>query len=90
MATPADKVRVIEQSLRCFVFGCLSLIPLLGLPFAFLAVVRHLNAWSPGNQEWNPAKPYLLWGFGLAWLGGLISLDALAIWVSALTKLVDF
>ena len=46
MPTPADKVRVIEQSLRCFAFGLLGLIPLLGLPFAVLAVFRHLNARS--------------------------------------------
>ena len=90
MPTPADKVRVIEESLRCFVFGLLSLIPLLGLPFAILAVVRHLNAWSQGDGEWNPAKAYLVWGFSLAWLGGLISLGALAIFVLALTKLYDF
>jgi hypothetical protein len=90
MATPADKVRVIEQSLRCFVFGCLSLIPLLGLPFAILAVMRHRNAGSQGDGEWNPAKAYLVWGFGLAWLGGLISLGALAIFVVALTKLFEF
>ena len=87
MPTPADKVRVIEQSLRCFAFGLLSLIPLLGLPFAILAVTRHLNAWSQGAPEWNPARPYLAWGFGLAWLGGLISLGASAIIVVALTKL---
>ena len=90
MRTPADKIRIIEQSLACFVLGLLSLIPLLGLPFAILAIVRHLNAWSQGEQEWNPAKPYLLWGFGLAWLGGLISLGALAILVLALTKLFEF
>ena len=87
MLTPADKVRVIEQSLRCFAFGLLSLIPLLGLPFAILAVVRQVNAMPQSDQEWNPAKPYLVWGFGLAWLGGLISLAALAIIVVALTKL---
>ena len=90
MPTPADKVRVIEQSLRCFVFGLLSLIPLLGLPFAVLAVFRHLNARSQGDREWNPAKLYLVWGFGLAWLGGLISLGALALFVIGLTKLYDF
>ena len=90
MPTPADKVRVIEQSLRCFAFGLLSLIPLLGLPFAILAVVRHRNARSQGDREWNPAKPYLVWGFRLAWLGGLISLGALALFVISLTKFYDF
>jgi hypothetical protein len=65
----------------------LSLIPLLGLPFAIVAIARQLNAWSQGEREWNPANPYLVWGFGLAWLGGLISLGALAIIVVALTKL---
>ncbi len=90
MPTPADKVRVIEQSLRCFVFGLLSLIPLLGLPFAILAIVRHLDAWSQADREWNPAKAYLIWGFGLAWLGGLISLGAVALFVIALMKLFEF
>ena len=88
MPTPADKVRVIEQSLRCFVFGLLSLIPLLGLPFAVL--VRHRDAWSQADREWNPARLYLVWGFGLAWLGGLISLGGLAIFVIALTKSFEF
>ena len=90
MPTPADKVRVIEQSLRSFVFGLLSLIPLWGLPFAILAVVRHRDAWSQADREWNPAKAYLVWGLGLAWLGGLISLGGLAIFVIALAKLYDF
>ena len=90
MPTPADKVRAIQQSLRCFIFGCLSLIPLLGLPFAVLAILRHLKAWTQREGEWNPAKAYLVWGFGLAWLGGLISLGALAVFVIALTKLYEF
>ena len=90
MPTPADKVRVIEQSLRCFAFGLLSLIPLLGLPFAVLAIVRHLNAWSQSDREWDPAKAYLVWGFGLAWLGGLISLGGLVLFVIALARLYDF
>jgi hypothetical protein len=90
MLPPADKIRVIEQSLRCFVFGVLSLVPLLGLPFAVLAVGLHLKVWTEVQREWNPAKLYLLWGYGLAWLGGLISLGALAIFVFALMKLYDF
>ena len=66
------------------------MIPLLGLPFAILAVVRHRDAWSQADREWNPAKAYLVWGLGLAWLGGLISLGGLAIFVIALAKLYDF
>ena len=38
---PADRVRMIRQSMRCFVFGLLGVIPLFGLGLAWLALVLH-------------------------------------------------
>ena len=72
MPTPAQKIRVIEETLRCFAFSLLSLIPLVGLPFAILTIVRHRKIRAAEDGEWNPAQLYLAWGFCLAWLGGCI------------------
>jgi hypothetical protein len=77
MDTPAERIRLIEGSLRCFVFGCLSLLPVLGLVFGILAVLQAglLPAQPPG--DWNPGRRYALAGYALGWLGGLISLGIL-------------
>jgi uncharacterized membrane protein len=79
MLSPDDRISLIERSLRCFAYGWLSLIPLVGLGFAILAVRTHLKARAVEGMEWNPAKVYLHLGFSLAWLGGLVSLMALAL-----------
>ena len=56
------KIRMLNSSLRCFVFGLLGLLPLVGLPFALAAL------WISGRirlQEkhlWNAARPYRIWG----------------------------
>ena len=81
MASPDDRISLIERSLRCFVYGCLSLIPLVGLGFAVLVVRTHLKLLADGNKEWNPARVYLHMGFSLAWLGGLTSLATLALFM---------
>jgi len=83
MDTPADRIRVIEGSLRCFTCGCLSLIPVLGLVFSVLALLQHFL--TPGEQasSWNPARRYLLAGYVLAWIGGLIWLSVLVLVLGA-------
>jgi hypothetical protein len=74
MDTPAERIRVIESSLRCFVYGCLSLIPVLGLIFSVLAMLQ--RGLLPGSHvdDWNPARRYLAVGYALSWVGGLVSL----------------
>ena len=60
------KIQMLKSSLRCFVFGLLGLIPVLGLPFAFAAL------WLSGRvrvQEklfWNAARPFRVWGMVIA------------------------
>ena len=56
------KIRMLNSSMRCFVFGLLGLIPLVGLPFAIAAL------WISGRVRvkeklfWNAARPYRIWG----------------------------
>ncbi len=79
MDTPADRIRVIEGSLRCFTYGCLSLVPVAGLVFSVLALMQHDLTDREQELSWNPAKRYLFAGHFLAWVGGLIWLGALLV-----------
>ena len=68
-----DRVRIINQSLRCFTLGWLSLIPLLGVPPALIGLSCYARSRDEAGDEWNPAKPYLIWGCVLAWCGLALS-----------------
>ncbi len=68
-----DKVRVIESSLRCFVWSWFSLIPILGLMPSCMAVSEYLQAKRLSEGQWNPARKYLQAGLWLAIIGGLVS-----------------
>ena len=70
------KLRTIELSMRCFVFGLVSLIPILGLPLSVLALVTFRKLLSESAGQWNPAKYYWIWGAILGGIGGLISVLA--------------
>jgi hypothetical protein len=90
MQPPAERIRLIERSMRCFVLGLLSLIPLVGLGLAVLAIRLHIRAWADGDHGWNPARVYLAAGLCLAWVGVLISLLAIGLFVVALVKFYDY
>jgi len=90
MDNPAHRISLMERSLRCFVFGLLSLIPLIGLGPALLAIGLHFRIWSETADAWNPAKRYLVMGFCLAWFGILLSLGAIALCVGVLVKQYEF
>ena len=81
-ASGMDKVRVIERSLRCFAAGCLSLIPILGLLPAVIAIVLFHKALREAGRTWNPARGYLIGGVVLAWTGLTITLLAIGLRVS--------
>jgi hypothetical protein len=76
------KIQMLKSSLRCFTFGLLGLIPLLGLPFAFAAL------WISGRVRvkeklfWNAARPYRIWGVVCAAVGTVLWLGILAIVVA--------
>jgi hypothetical protein len=90
MQTATDRIGLIERSLRCFVFGLLSLVPLLGLGPAVIALRLHFRTWSESGGEWNPARRYVTVGFWLAWTGILVSLLSVALFVVLLIKIYDF
>lgn len=78
MLNPAQRIRVIKLSLRCFVYGWLSLLPLIGLPASIVAIGTHFRTMAVCGGQWNPAKRYLVVGYCLAWLGVLISVGVVA------------
>lgn len=68
-----DKVRIIEGSLTCYTMGWISLIPVLGIPAAFIGIVEARSLALLSKGQWNPAQKYLTAGKVLSWLGLLIN-----------------
>ena len=56
------KIRMLNSSMRCFVYGMLGLIPLFGLPFALAALWISGSVRAKEKQMWNAAQPYRTWG----------------------------
>jgi hypothetical protein len=63
------KTWMLNRSMRCFLFGLLGLIPLIGLPFAFAALWLSGRVRVLEKNYWNAAKPYRIWGLVCAVLG---------------------
>jgi len=63
------KIRMMEGSIHCFIFGLLGLLPVIGLPFAF-AALWYSGRIRPGEKQfWNPAKPFRVAGVASAAIG---------------------
>jgi len=56
------KIRMLQGSMRCFVFGLLGLLPVIGLPFAFAALWISGRIRAREKNFWNAARPYRIWG----------------------------
>jgi hypothetical protein len=65
----AAKIKMMKASLRCLFLGLLGLLPVIGLPFAILALVTSGTVRSGQKFYWNPARPYWLSGVICAALG---------------------
>jgi hypothetical protein len=63
------KIQMMENSLRCLMFGLLGLLPFIGLPFAFVALILSANVRAGQRQFWNPARPYWICGMICAAIG---------------------
>jgi hypothetical protein len=79
MPEAAQRIRIIEASLRCFVLGWLSLLPVIGLCPALLEFLCHSKVSSMAGEAWNPAKRCLVAGHCLACLGSVVSFVALGL-----------
>lgn len=82
------KIAMLKDSMRCLAFGLLGLLPLIGLPFAFLALWLGGTVRRREKKYWNPAKPYRIWGVLCGATGATIWTVALGmIIVNAVTGL---
>ena len=68
-----DKVLVINQSLRCYRWSWFSLIPLLGIIPALIAIGFFRKAGAETGDGWNPARRYAVCGLLIAIIGLLLS-----------------
>jgi hypothetical protein len=72
MNTDAEaKIRMLQNSLRCFVCGLLGLLPVIGLPFAFAALALSGQVRAGQKKYWNAARPYWILGV-ISAMGGTI------------------
>lgn len=76
---PEDKIRIIENSVRCFWRGLLAFIPLAGLCFGVSALFLNARTRRLAKGHWNPAASRLKNGVILASYGLLLNLIVL-IW----------
>jgi len=72
MNTAAAKIRMLESSMQCFVFGLIGLLPVIGLPFALAALWIAGRVRMSEKQLWNAARPYRIWGVVCAAAGTII------------------
>lgn len=73
-ATPSqpasmDKVEMIERSMRSFWLGVAGALPVLGAPFALLALRNNSQIKRRAGAQWNPAQRYLSKGVLCARVG---------------------
>lgn len=73
-ADAAAKIVMLRDSVRCLSFGLLGLLPLVGLPFAVLALWTGGRVRRQEKRYWNAAKPYRIWGVICAGAGTAISI----------------
>jgi hypothetical protein len=69
---PAAKIKMMKGSIRCFIFGLLGLLPIIGPPFAIAALWASGRARAKEKLFWNAARPYLIWGMVCAAWGAVV------------------
>jgi len=63
------KIEMIQRSQRCFVYGLLGLLPVIGIPMVIRASMEHYRVKKEWRDQWNPARRYLFWGMFCARIG---------------------
>lgn len=69
---PAAKIKMMKASIRCLIYGALSLLPVIGLPFGLAALWISGRVRLKEKQFWNPAKPYRICGAICAAVGTIL------------------
>jgi hypothetical protein len=75
--SPANGIKTIKYSLKCFAFSFGGLIPVLGVPLMVQSLSYYRKARAASKGCWNPAKNYLAWGFIIDIAGLLITIAVL-------------
>ncbi len=65
----AAKLKMLQASVRCLVFGLLGLLPVIGLPFALAALWLSGRVRRQEKRFWNAAQPHRMIGVACAALG---------------------
>jgi hypothetical protein len=66
---PMAKIEMMERSLRCFAYGLIGLLPVIGIPMALLSSAQYRRVKRGCGEMWNPAHRYLFWGGVCARMG---------------------
>ena len=89
---PAAKIKMMKGSIRCLIYGVLSLLPVIGLPFGLAALWISGRIRTKEKQLWNAAKPYrqigvacgalgtILWAAILLFIFGNLIMSAFGLW----------
>lgn len=59
---PIDQVEMIRRSQRCFVCGVIGFLPVIGLPFAVVALGDYVHVSQLKGPHPNPLQRYVRWG----------------------------
>ena len=62
------RILLAERSLRVFVVGIVSLVPVAGLPLAPIALITGVKTCLAGRGRWNPGRRHVRIGICLAGL----------------------
>ena len=77
-----EKIKMLQGSIRCLVFGLLGLVPVIGLPFGFAALWISGRVRAREKKIWNVARPYRICGVVCAAVGTVVWTGVLAIVVA--------
>jgi hypothetical protein len=69
---PAAKIKMMKGSIRCLIYGMLSLVPMIGLVFGLAALWISGQVRMKEKQFWNPARPYRICGMVCAAVGTIL------------------
>ena len=67
-----EKIRLMQVSVRCAIFGGLALLPLIGVCFGVAAMLCSIDARRMEREYWNPARYYRYFGLLCAAVGLLV------------------
>ncbi len=73
-----EKIVMLRSSMRCFVYGLLGFLPVIGLPFAILSLWNSGRARVRERKYWNAAKAYRIWGVVFSTIAMLSALSTIA------------